>query len=255
MSEPRVSESRDPGLVARDISVVYSGAVKALDGVSLRVRPGEIVALLGANGAGKTTTLRALGGFASHEHARLAAGTILHDGRDITRLRPEKRARLGIGIVPESGKIFDRLTVEEHFRAAFSRAQHAESERVLDMFPRLRERTKKLAGLLSGGERQMLAIAITLASNPAVLMVDELSLGLAPQVIDDLLTTLVDIRDQQHIAILLVEQNVDKALEVADRCYLMSTGRIFREEPAAALRGRSDVWELLLGRDVVEGSV
>jgi branched-chain amino acid transport system ATP-binding protein len=249
-----VADAPEGALTAEAIDVVYSSAVKALDRVSLTVAPGEIVALLGANGAGKTTTLRALGGFAAHEHARITGGSVWFNGRDITRLRPEGRARLGLGIVPESGKIFERLTVAEHLRAAFTRSQNAEVERVLEMFPRLRERAKKLAGLLSGGERQMLAIAITLANNPKVLMIDELSLGLAPQIIDDLLATLVDIRDRQGTAILLVEQNVDKAFEVADRCYLMATGRIIREEAAAALRGRPDVWELILGRDIVPGA-
>lgn len=247
-------DAQHAGLVADGIDVVYSGAVRAVDGVSLSVAPGEIVALLGANGAGKTTTLRAIGGFAAHEHARITRGTVTLDGRDVTRMRPERRARLGIGIVPESGKIFERLTVGEHLRSAFRPSQEDEMQKVLDMFPRLKERSKKLAGLLSGGERQMLAITITLAHRPTVLMIDELSLGLAPKVIDELLAILVEIRDTQGVAILLVEQNIDKVLEIADRCYIMSTGRIIGEERAAALRGRSDVWDLLLGRGIGDGA-
>lgn len=237
-------------LAVTGLEVLYNRAVRAVNGISISVRAGEIVALLGPNGAGKTTTLRAIGGFAGHENGRIAAGTVVINGRDVTRLRPERRARLGIGIVPESGKVFERLSVGEHIRAMFSWSDRQTIEQVLDMFPRLRERSAKLAGLLSGGERQMLAIAMTLTLSPSVLLIDELSLGLGPKVVDELLEKLVQIRASQQVAVLLVEQNVDKALEVADRCYMIAGGRIVTTAPAAELRGRPDVWNLLLGQDI-----
>lgn len=237
-------------LAVTGLEVLYNRAVRAVNGISISVRAGEIVALLGPNGAGKTTTLRAIGGFGGHENARIAAGSVVINGRDVTRLRPELRARLGIGIVPESGKIFERLTVGEHIRAMFSWSDVETVEKVLDMFPRLRERSPKLAGLLSGGERQMLAIAMTLSLRPSILLIDELSLGLGPKVVDELLEKLVQIRASREVAVLLVEQNVDKALDVADRCYMMASGRIVTAAAAAELRGRPDVWNLLLGQDI-----
>jgi len=237
-------------LAVNGLEVVYNRAVRAVNGISISVQAGEIVALLGPNGAGKTTTLRAIGGFASHENARIAAGTVVFNGRDVTRLRPERRARLGIGIVPESGKIFERLSVGEHISAMSSWSDRQTVEQVLSMFPRLRERSAKLAGLLSGGERQMLAIAMTLSLRPSVLLIDELSLGLGPKVVDELLEKLLQIRASQQVAVLLVEQNVDKALEVADRCYMIAGGQIVTTAPAAELRGRPDVWSLLLGQDI-----
>lgn len=240
----------DDLLVVDRLEVVYNRAVRAVNGMSLRINAGEIVALVGPNGAGKTTTLRAISGFAAHEHARVTAGSVRFGGRDVTQLRPEKRARLGIGIVPEVGKIFERLTVGEHIRAMLSWSDRIRVDEVLAMFPRLRERSGKLAGLLSGGERQMLAIAITLSRQPSVLLIDELSLGLAPKVVDELMEKLVEIRRSAKVAIVLVEQNVDRALEVADRCYMVAAGRVIVEEPAAALRGRPDVWALLLGQDI-----
>ena len=232
------------------LEVVYNRSVRAVNGVSLNCRAGEIVALLGPNGAGKTSTLRAISGFAGHENGRVTAGKVIVNGHDVTRWRPERRARMGVGIVPESGKIFERLTVAEHIRAMQSWSDPETVEEVLQMFPRLRERAPKLAGLLSGGERQMLAIAVTLSRSPSVLLIDELSLGLGPIVVDELMERLVKIRSSRVVGIVLVEQNVDKALEVADRCYMMAAGAVFSEEPASALRGRSDVWDLLLGRAV-----
>ena len=235
-------------LAVSDLEVVYNRSVRAVDGVSFTCATGEIVAILGPNGAGKTSTLRAVGGFASHEAGRVTRGRVVLAGRDVTHLRPERRAALGVGIVPESGKVFERLTVSEHMRAMRSWSDTETVEGVLQMFPRLRDRAPKLAGLLSGGERQMLAIAITLSRRPSVLLIDELSLGLAPMVVDELLQKLVDLRAAGNVGIVLVEQNVDKALQVADRCYMLAAGQIIAEERAAGLRGRADVWDLLLGR-------
>lgn len=245
-----MTETGPEVLAVSDLEVVYNRSVRAVDGVSLNCRAGEIVAVLGPNGAGKTSTLRAISGFAGHENGRIAGGRVLVNGRDVTHLRPERRAALGVGIVPESGKVFERLTVAEHFRAMRSWSDAASVDAVLAMFPRLRERAPKLAGLLSGGERQMLGIAITLSRRPSVLLIDELSLGLAPMVVDELLQKLLEIRAAGTVGIVLVEQSVDKALEVADRCYMIAAGRVVAEERAAALRGRSDVWDLLLGKAV-----
>lgn len=238
----------DAVLDVSDLEVVYNRSVRAVNGISFTCAPGEIVAILGPNGAGKTSTLRAVGGFASHEAGRVTKGKIAVAGRDVTHLRPERRAALGVGIVPESGKVFERLTVSEHFRAMRSWSDTETVDGVLELFPGLRERAPKLAGLLSGGERQMLAIAITLSRRPSVLLIDELSLGLAPMVVDELLQKLVKLRAGGVIGIVLVEQSVDKALQVADRCYMLAAGQFVAEERAADLRGRGDVWDLLLGR-------
>lgn len=236
-------------LQVEGLEVVYSRSVRAVQDVTLEVNSGEIVALIGPNGAGKTTTLRGIGGFADHEHAEITKGSIIVNGTDITKKSPQQRARMGVGIVPESNKIFERLTVSEHFRAMFSSSKDPEQEKILQLFPRLTKRWSELSGLLSGGERQMLGIAVTLARKPSILLIDELSLGLAPKIFDELLEKLLEVRESEKVGILLVEQNVDRAIEVSDRCYFISSGRIGRSDFSKNLLESSEIWDFMMGEE------
>lgn len=216
-----------PLLAVQDVSTGY-GDSQVLWGVSLEVRTGELVALVGANGAGKTTLLAAI--------SRLLpvwTGQIVFAGQDTTRLNAERVVRLGIAHVPQGRRLFAGLTVGENLRlGAYSRRQGSaggidrDLERVYDFLPKLAERRTQLAGSLSGGEQQMCAIARGLMTHPDVLLIDELSLGLAPNIVDDILATLDIVHREEHLGILLVEQDVQIALERADRGYVIENGRI-----------------------------
>jgi branched-chain amino acid transport system ATP-binding protein len=239
-------------LEVRDLSVVYGGLATALDGVSLRVPEGSIVALLGANGAGKTTTLRAVGGFLATESAQIVRGSIRLAGRSIAGWPPDRIARAGVVLVPERDKIFATLTVEQNLavtggqrRAGFDEAQMREA--IDRYFPVLGRRRRQLAGYLSGGERQMLALACSLLCAPRVLLVDELSLGLAPRLVGELMQALGDLRRELGLTVVLVEQNAAAALTVADHGYVLSTGRLVKHGPAATLRTDAEVRGLYLG--------
>ncbi|ULR41672.1 ABC transporter ATP-binding protein [Thermus sp. NEB1569] len=209
------------------------GKAQVLFGMDLEVREGELVALLGANGAGKTTLLRTISGL-----IRPWRGRILWDGRDLGGLSPAKRARLGLGHVPEGRQLFPLMTVEENLRlgAAFLVPGREKEgfERVYALFPRLAERRRQLAGTLSGGEQQMLAIARALMGFPRILLVDEPSLGLAPRLAEEVLRTLNRVAEE-GVGILLVEQNVALSLEVAVRAYVVEHGRIVLHGPARAV--------------------
>jgi branched-chain amino acid transport system ATP-binding protein len=238
------------GVVA--LEVVYDRAVRALHGVSLAVSPGQIVAILGANGAGKSTTLRAISGFLARDRARITKGRIRFRGEPIDGLLPHLATRRGIVLVPEREKVFPNLTVLENITAVSSRRVGAAERKRLEMaafeyFPRLAELRGREAGLLSGGERQMLAIAAALACNPTLLLVDELSLGLAPIIVADLVRRLVEIRSALGIAILLVEQSAGVALDLADHIYILENGRVAVEGPAETLRGHEAVRRSYLG--------
>jgi branched-chain amino acid transport system ATP-binding protein len=220
-----------PILEFRDVEVSY-GKLRALNGVSLRVERGEIVALLGANGAGKTTALRAISGLLPP-----LSGHIIYDGKDISRRRPDLILRDGIAHCPEERHIWPELTVQENLSlGAYICSDRGEAEKrfrsVLQRFPRLRERLGQLAGLLSGGEQQMLAIGRALMSAPQLLLLDEPSLGLSPIMSQEVLGALSELRDA-GMTIVIVEQNVHSALSVASRAYVFETGRIVADNSAA----------------------
>ena len=221
------------------------GEVPVLSGVDLVIRPGEIVTLVGSNGAGKTTLLRAISRVIG------ARGTLRFDGRDLTALAPEQVFGLGLVQVPEGRQLFDRMSVEDNLRMGTYRRRDEDGirqsfERVYQLFPVLAERREQIAGSLSGGEQQMCAIARALMAAPKLLTVDEMSLGLAPVVVDQLLGVLTEIR-KQGITVLLVEQDVFAAFSVADRGYVMETGRIVREGPVAELQNDPEVRKAYLG--------
>jgi branched-chain amino acid transport system ATP-binding protein len=199
--------------------------------VDLTVAAGEIVALLGANGAGKTTTLRAVSGL-----VKAMEGRVLLDGADLAKTSPSKRAQGGIAHVPEGRGLFFGLTVAEHFRVG-PRSEQLDTDVAYEYFPALRELQSRRAGLLSGGEQQMLAVARALARRPRLLLLDELSLGLAPVIVERLLPVVQEFARANSCAVLLVEQHVHLALEVADRGYVLSHGQIVLDADAARLRG------------------
>jgi branched-chain amino acid transport system ATP-binding protein len=225
---------------------VYYGAIHALQGISFGVGEGEIVTLIGANGAGKSTTLRTISGLLRARHGRIA-----FRGQDITATAPERIVALGIGQVPEGRKIFAPLTVRENLEmGAYTRRDPAEiarsMERVFLSFPRLRERLHQLGGTLSGGEQQMLATARGLMSQPALLLLDEPSMGLSPILVQEIFRIIQEI-NAQGTSILLVEQNALMALTVAHRAYVLETGRIVLEGSAQALREDPRVKAAYLG--------
>jgi branched-chain amino acid transport system ATP-binding protein len=212
-----------------DLSAGYDGAT-VVRGLSLRVGVGEVVALLGPNGAGKTTTLRVVSGI-----VRPMAGTVAVLGRDAARSSPHRIARDGVAHVAEGRGVFFDLTVKEHFRLGH-RGERLDAQRAYEYFPKLRELADRRAGLLSGGEQQMLALARALARAPKLLLVDELSLGLAPVVVEKLLPVVRDYATDAGAGVLLVEQHVELALDVADRGIVMSHGEMVLERDARALR-------------------
>ncbi len=234
------------------LEVVYQRAITAVQGVSLAVERGQIVALLGTNGAGKTTTLRAISGFLGLDDARVTEGVITFGGERIDSLPPHEITRRGIALVPERDKVFPNLTVAENLLVPVARAAGAVERRRLEemafgFFPRLAELRGRLGGLLSGGERQMLALGCALVCRPELLAVDELSLGLAPVVVEDLAQRLTQIRRELDLTILLVEQSAAVALAIADHGYVMENGRIVLDGAAERLRAHPDVQEFYLG--------
>lgn len=235
------------------LEVVYKRAITAVQGITLGVRPGQIVALLGTNGAGKTTTLRAISGFLGIDDARVTEGAIAFHGERIENRPPNEIARRGIVLVPERDKVFPNLTVAENLVAPVSRGVGAAERRrreelVYRFFPQLGALKTRIAGLLSGGERQMLALGSAIVCRPELLLVDELSLGLAPVIVEDLLKRLTEIKRELGITILLVDQSATSALAIADYGYVMENGRIVLDGDAERLRGHPDIQEFYLGQ-------
>ena len=232
-------------LSAENVKVSY-GKIEAVKGVSLDVQKGEIVALLGANGAGKSSLLNAIMGF-----VRIKEGKVVFEGEDVTRKSVWDRARMGIGIVPEGGRIFRSMTVRENLEmGAFLVKDRKEiskrMERVFDIFPRLAERQKQLAMTLSGGEKQMLAIGRALMMNPKLILVDEISLGLMPKLVDEIFEILENLR-KMGITMLLSEQNTKKALEISERAYILQNGLIVKEGRSEDLIKDEEVKKAYLG--------
>ncbi len=233
-------------LAVRDVHVAYGSGVRALQGLSLDVRVGELVALVGANGAGKTTLLKSIAGL-----LRPQRGEIALDGTRIDGVDAPGRVRLGIALVPEGRRLFTRLSVSENLTLgtyidADPGHRRETLERVYALFPVLRERASQRAGTLSGGEGQMLAIARALMSRPRLLMLDEPSLGIMPRMVDAILAVLGRLRGE-GLTILLVEQNVPAALDVADRGYVVQTGRMVLSGASAELRDSELVKKAYLG--------
>jgi branched-chain amino acid transport system ATP-binding protein len=216
------------------------GPIKALHGVSLTVGEGEVVAVLGANGAGKSTTLRAISGLVKRR------GEIQFDGKSLTRARPEAVARAGIAHVPEGRGLFDELTVHENLRMG-AYARKGDLDRVHDYFPWMRDRAAQQAGTLSGGEQQMLALARALVSRPRLLMLDEPSLGLAPLIVEELFRIVAQLNKEEQLTVLVVEQNAEVALSVADRAYVLETGAVAVEGTADELQRHEGVRKSYLG--------
>jgi branched-chain amino acid transport system ATP-binding protein len=232
-------------LQVRDLYAGY-GATQVLRGISLEVRAGEIVALLGANGAGKTTTLRALSGLLS------ARGQVLFDGLAISTIHPARRVALGLAHVPQGRGTFGDFTVEDNLAlGAYTVASHrqiaADMARWFEVFPRLRERRRQRAGLLSGGEQQMLAIARALMSRPRMLMCDEPSLGLAPAVTQEMFRVFERINREHGTTLLIVEQNADLTLRLAQRAYVMETGEITLQGDSEELLASPAIQQSYLG--------
>ena len=226
---------------------VFYGRVQALRGVSLTINSGEIVALIGSNGAGKTTTLRTISGL-SHP----TTGRVTFDGRDITSVPAHDVVRAGIGHAPEGRRLFPRMIVLDNLMmGTYARRERqgipSDVARVYDLFPRLKERTKQLAGTLSGGEQQMLAIGRGLASAPELLMLDEPSMGLAPAIVDAIFDRIHQIHTEHHLTILLVEQRVAEALETCDRGYVLETGRVAMQGTHQTLMSDERVRRAYLG--------
>jgi branched-chain amino acid transport system ATP-binding protein len=243
----------EPLLQVDKIEVVYKRVVTAVQGVTLSVAKRQIVGLLGTNGAGKTTTLRAISGFLGIDDARVTEGAISFEGARLENLPPYDITSRGISLVPEREKVFPNLTVAENLSVSVARATSAmerrhDEDQIYYFFPRLAELRQRVGGLLSGGERQMMAIAGALMCRPKLLLVDELSLGLAPVVVEDLTRRLMAVRDEMGIAILLVEQSAAVALEIADYAYVMENGRIVLDGDRERLKSHQDVQEFYLGQ-------
>jgi len=223
----------------------HYGRIPALKGIDLRIQPGELVALVGANGAGKTTLLRALSGV-----QRVSAGRVWFEGKDITAARPDRRVRLGIAQVPEGRQVFGPLSVEDNLLLGAYLRPRAEGRRALgrvyDRFPALAERRRSPAGMLSGGQQQMLAIGRALMAAPRLLLLDEPSMGLAPRLVEEIFVAIRQLREA-GTTIFLVDQNARAALAIADRGYVLETGRIVLAGAGAELAANEAVKRAYLG--------
>ncbi len=232
-------------LEVKDIEVYY-GVIKAIKGISFEVNEGEVIALIGANGAGKTTTLHTISGLITPK-----TGSIVFDGKDITKVPAHTIVSLGMAHVPEGRRVFSQLSVYDNLKlGAFTRTDKAEIEKSLDYvyerFPRLKERRKQLAGTLSGGEQQMLAMGRALMSRPKIVLMDEPSMGLSPILVSEIFDIIKTISDG-GTTVLLVEQNAKKALEIADRAYVLETGTISMSGNANELANDEGIKKAYLG--------
>ena len=235
----------------RNIRIVYDNAIEAIRDVSIAVPEGSIVALLGSNGAGKSTLLKAMSGILYTEEGAIENGSIRFRDREIHRLAPDELVRRGIVQVPEGRRVFPSLTIAENLQMGGFIRTKAEArehrDKVFALFPRLFERRDQIAGYMSGGEQQMLAIGRALMTDPVLLALDEPSLGLAPLIIESIYEVIARLRDEMKMTVLLVEQNAQRALDIADYGYILETGRVVLDGPAQKLVANEDVQEFYLG--------
>lgn len=246
------TEKAQPILALNNVEVIYDDVILVLKGMSLEVHEGQIVALLGANGAGKSTTLKAISGLLKGEEGEVTDGSISFMGQPIDSIDPEKRVSMGIFQVMEGRRVFDDLNVDENLYAgAHTRKSRADVKKDLEVvfsyFPRLIERRHTLAGYLSGGEQQMLAIGRALMARPKLMLLDEPSLGLAPLLVKEIFGIIDRINKEEGTTILLVEQNARIALSIADYGYIMENGKIVMDDPVNKLKENEDVKEFYLG--------
>ena len=253
MSAVHEPEPQKAYLVVNNIEVIYDHVILVLKGVSLSVERGRIVALLGANGAGKSTTLKAISNLLRAERGEVTKGTIEFDGKRVDRLTPNELVRLGVCQVMEGRHCFEHLSVEENLlTGAFTRSiGRAELKRDLELvysyFPRLNERRNSLSGYTSGGEQQMTALGRALMARPKMILLDEPSMGLAPQLVEEIFEIVGNLNQKEGVSFLLAEQNTMVALRFADFGYILENGRVVMEGEAASLRENEDVKEFYLG--------
>jgi branched-chain amino acid transport system ATP-binding protein len=244
--------SERPLLVVNNIEVIYDHVILVLKGVSLRVPPGGIVALLGANGAGKSTTLKAISGLLRTERGEITKGSVEFGGEAVHRRDPAEVVRRGIVQVMEGRRVFEHLTVEENlltgaYTRAGGRQTRADVELVYSYFPRLRERRGVMAGYISGGEQQMLAIGRALMAHPRLMLLDEPSMGLAPMLVAEIFEIVTRLNREEQVAVLLAEQNAAMALRVAEYAYIMENGRVVLDGDRRTIAANEDVKEFYLG--------
>jgi branched-chain amino acid transport system ATP-binding protein len=250
-AETSTSGSGESILSVSNVEVVYGGAIQVLRGVSLDVKTGSVVAILGANGAGKTTLLRAISGLLLYQNGEITAGSVRFQGQDTTTADSSALVRAGMAQVMEGRRIFAPLTVDENLKTgAYTRKDKAgitaSYDKVMELFPRLLERRKQIAGYMSGGEQQMLAIGRSLMANPQLLLLDEPSLGLAPLIVEQIFEIVKTI-NASGTSVILVEQNAAKALAAADYAYVLETGRIAKEGKGSDLLNDPEIEALYLG--------
>ena len=248
----KLPNKSDDILIVNNIEVVYSHVILVLKGVSLKVKKGGITALLGGNGAGKSTTLKSISTLLSSERGEVTKGSVNFNGEDIHGLDPAQLVKKGVIQVMEGRHCFEHLTVEENLlTGAYTRSNSKETkddlERVYNYFPRLRERRTSQAGYTSGGEQQMIAIGRALMAHPTMILLDEPSMGLAPQLVKQIFEIVAEINKKEGVTILLAEQNTNVALQYAEYAYILENGRVVMEGSAESMRDNEDVKEFYLG--------
>jgi branched-chain amino acid transport system ATP-binding protein len=257
MDDIKVSKNKNPNtsediLIVNNIEVVYSHVILVLKGVSLKVKKGGITALLGGNGAGKSTTLKSISNLLASERGEVTKGSVSYSNEYIHDLDPSQLVKKGVIQVMEGRHCFEHLTVEENLlTGAYTRTNNKEVkedlERVYNYFPRLRDRRTSLAGYTSGGEQQMIAIGRALMAHPTMILLDEPSMGLAPQLVKQIFEIVAEINRKEGVTILLAEQNTNMALQYAEYAYILENGRVVMEGTAESMRDNEDVKEFYLG--------
>ncbi len=252
VSKNKKSKTSEDVLIVNNIEVVYSHVILVLKGVSLKVKKGGITALLGGNGAGKSTTLKSISNLLASERGEVTKGSVTYSNEYIHDLDPSQLVKKGVIQVMEGRHCFEHLTVEENLlTGAYTRTNNKEVkedlERVYGYFPRLRDRRTSLAGYTSGGEQQMIAIGRALMAHPTMILLDEPSMGLAPQLVKQIFEIVAEINRKEGVTILLAEQNTNMALQYAEYAYILENGRVVMEGSAESMRDNEDVKEFYLG--------